>query len=113
MATKKDFTGINTGRATGGVASVIDKGTTKKGQQATASPEEAAERAATLNTQGRKGCKATRINMAFTPDNHDFIKTMAKIRGETMTEYTNRIIEQYREEHGEEYAKILEIRNML
>lgn len=67
-----------------------------KGQQTTASPEEAAERMAELRTQGRKGCKAVRINMAFTPDNHGFIKKMARISGMTMTEFTNSIIERYR-----------------
>ena len=112
MAAKKEFSNINTGRIAG-TPSTLDRGTSKKGQQATASPEEQAERAEALKTQGRKGCKATRINMAFTPENHDFIKTMAKIRGETMTEYTNYLIEQYRTEHGENYAKVLEIRDLL
>ena len=112
MATKKEFSNINTSRIAG-TPSTLDRGTSKKGQQATASPEEQADRAETLKTQGRKGCKATRINMAFTPDNHDFIKTMAKIRGETMTAYTNYIIKQYREEHSGDYEKVLKIRELL
>lgn len=97
MAAKKDFAGINTGR----VYNAIEQATSRKGQQGKASPQEAAERAASLQTQGRKGCKAIRINMAFTPDNHEFIKVMAKISGKTMTEFTNLVIERYRSEHPE------------
>ena len=92
MANKKDFAGMNTA-------------TSKKGQQGSASPQEAAERASNLKTQGRKGCKATRINMAFTPENHQFIKTMARISRRTMTEFTNLVIERYRTEHPEIYEQ--------
>ena len=94
---KKDFAGMNTGRVYG----AIEQATSKKGQQGTASPQEAQERAQDLKTQGRKGCKATRINMAFTPDNHEFIKLMARATGRTMTEFTNDVIAAYRKEHPE------------
>ena len=39
--------------------------------------------------------------MAFTPDNHEFIKVMSKISGNTMTEFTNLVVKRYREEHPE------------
>lgn len=94
---KKDFSKMSTDRVTSAIATA----TSAKGQQGTASKEEAAERAANLKTQGRKGCKATRINMAFTPENHEFIKLMAKATGRTMTELTNDIITAYRNEHPE------------
>lgn len=94
---KKDFGAINTGR----VYTAIETATSKKGQQGKASPQEQEERAANLKTQGRKGCKATRINMAFTPENHEFIKVMAKATGHTMTEMCNNIITAYRSEHPE------------
>lgn len=94
---KKDFSGVNTGR----VYEAIEQATSQKGQQGTASPQEAAERAENLKTQGRKGCKATRINMAFTPENHRFIKVMASASGHTMTEFTNMVITAYRNEHPE------------
>ena len=97
MASKKDFAAINTSRVT----SAIAQATGKKGQQTTASPEEAAARAADLQTQGRKGCKATRINMAFAPDNYEFIRVMAKATGHTMTQFTNIVIAAYRNEHPE------------
>jgi hypothetical protein len=54
--------------------------------------------------------------MAFTPPNHDFINTVSKIKGMTLTEFTNYIIAQYREEH-EEFCKkakeLLKAANML
>ena len=97
MAGKKDFAGMNTGR----VYENIEQATSKKGQQGKASPQEQAERAQNLKTQGRKGCKATRINMAFSPQNHEFIKVMAKASGRTMTEMCNDILTAYRNEHPE------------
>ena len=105
MAKGKDFTNINTGRANK-VYSNIETATSKRGQQGKASPQEAHDRANKLKTQGRKGCKAIRINMAFTPDNHQFIKVMAKISGQTMTEFTNLVIERYREEHPGIYEQV-------
>lgn len=101
MASKKDFAGMNTGRVYG----AIEQATSRKGQQGTASPQEAQERAAELRTQGRKGCKATRINMAFTPENHEFIKVMARLTGKTMTEFANLVVERYRTEHPELYEQ--------
>ena len=95
---KKDFTKIDTGSR---VFSAIEQATTTKGQQGTASPEELTARRAALQTQGRKGCKAIRINMAFTPENHEFIRVMAKASGHTMTEFANLVIEAYRREHPE------------
>ena len=109
MANQKDFTGMNTGRVYG----AIEQATSNKGQQGTASPQEQAERAAQLRTQGRNGCKAIRINMAFTPENHEFIKVMAKISGKTMTEFTNLVIERYRTEHPDIYEQAKEIINKL
>ena len=79
----------------------LDRSSSRKGQQATATAEEAAERAETLSTQGRKGCKAHRINMAFSSPNFEFIKVMAAASGHNMTEFTNLILDAYRAEHPE------------
>ncbi len=97
MAGKKDFAGMNTGRVSG----AISQATSNKGQQGTATAQEAEERMEALQTQGRKGVKAIRINMAFTPSNHEFIKVMAMASGKTMTEFTNLVIAAYRREHPE------------
>lgn len=109
MAKKKDFSGIPTdltgakpGRAIGGS---ISRGTSARGQQGTSTPEEAQERREALRTQGRKGVKAIRINMAFTPANHEFIKVLARATGRTMTELTNQVIAAYRNEHPEFMAQ--------
>lgn len=110
---KKDFSAMNTGRAETAESSAVmrklEQGASNKGQQGTVTQQEAAERAAALRTQGRKGCKAIRINMAFTPENHEFIKTMARISGKTMTEFANLCIEKYREEHPEIYEQAKQI----
>lgn len=100
--TQTDFDIIQTGRD---LNITTEQTTGKRGQQGTASLEEQAERAAELRTQGRKGCKATRINMAFTPENHEFIKIMSRIHGKTMTEFANLVIERYREEHPKTYEE--------
>ena len=89
---KRFFLYLNTG---GGA------GDHRHGQQAEAPPEEVAARRAALKTQGRKGAKAIRINLAFTPENHEFVKIMAKATGKTMTEFTNIVIAAYRREHPE------------
>lgn len=102
---KKDFSGVNTGRVYGALETAVSR----RGQQGTASPQEAAERAAELRTQGRKGCKAVRINMAFTPENHAYIKLMARLSGVTMTEYVNTVVERYREEHPGALDKAMEL----
>ncbi len=62
-----------------------------------------------LKTQGKKGMKAGRINMAFTPSNMDFIRVMAAIQGMSMTQYVNAIIAQERERNGAAYEAAKQI----
>ena len=45
-------------------------------------------------TQGRKGAKLPRINMAFTPQNLEYLRVMAGIRGQSVTRYVNALVEQ-------------------
>ena len=101
MAGKKNFAGIDTRAAGSSLHNAIEQATHKKGMQTEASPTERAERLESMRTRGRKGCKAIRINMAFTPSNHEFIQVMAKATGRTMTEFCNLIIKAYRHEHPE------------
>ena len=86
----------------------IEQATGGRGTQAEATPEELEQRQREMRTQGRKGCKMARINMAFTPENHEFIKKAARYKTMNLTEFMNHIIEQYREEHAEAYQRILE-----
>lgn len=48
-------------------------------------------------TQGKKGHKAPRINMAFTPENHEWLKTHSKQLGISATELANEAIKLVRE----------------
>ncbi len=101
-AKKKDFTTINTTSAAGrAVTETVTTATSKRGQQAAASPEEARERAENMNTQGRLGCKAFRINLAINPANYLFVRTCARRAGMTMTKLINEILAMYREQHPE------------
>lgn len=43
-------------------------------------------------TQGRKGHRAPRINMAFSPENHEWIKTRSRQLGMSATEFVNTIL---------------------
>ena len=47
-----------------------------------------------LQTQGRKGAKMPRINMAFTPQNLEYLRIMAGLRGQSVTRYVNALVEQ-------------------
>ena len=54
----------------------------------------------TPNTQGRKGEKLPRINMAFSPQNLEYLRVMVGIRGISITKYANTLIERDREQNG-------------
>ena len=64
-------------------------------------------------TMGRKGIKLPRINMAFSPEAHDYIKTMARVRGESITDFVNVIIADHMDRNKELYEKAKEFINML
>ena len=87
--------------------------TKNRKMQTPASREEADERMALMQTRGRKGVHLPRINMAFTPENHDFIKTMSAVTCQTMTEYLNDVIKQYREEYSQDYDEIIKMRERI
>lgn len=57
------------------------------------------------NTQGKKGMKADRMNMAFSHENFEYVRTMAGIHKMTMTKYINHLIEEDRERNAKLYAK--------
>ena len=54
-----------------------------------------------------------RINMAFSPELHDYISVMAQVSGMTMTQFVNRVLQQYKDAHNEVYLKAVEFRNSL
>lgn len=66
-----------------------------------------------LHTHGMKGVKLPRINLAFTPSNYEFVQTMARVRGETMTDFVNYIMAEAREKHADLYEKALAFRDLM
>ena len=96
---KKDFTTANTGR----VYSTITEATQEARKEYSA--QEAQEMREAGTTQGRKGCKAIRINMAFTPEVHEYIKVMARVRGESITDFTNYVFKQSMADNADLYEQ--------
>ena len=94
------------------IQAAINTGANRRGYQEPATPAEAAERASLMRTQGRKGCKLPRINMAFTPENYEYIRVLARITGKSMTEFTNCICDEYREKHHDLYDQAKNIIDM-
>ena len=77
--TKKNFKGINPAM-----------------QFITQPEQEAQDEQKAQLTQGRKGQKLQRINMAFQPDNLDYLQTISRIEGVSMTDYVNRLLQRDR-----------------
>lgn len=113
---KKDFTQANTGRAYNQMAEAIAEPEELEEQntqdthevQNPRTPytaEKVQEMREAGTTQGRKGCKAVRINMAFTPDIYEYIRTMARLRGESVTAFTNFVFRQSMEYNSELYER--------
>ena len=71
--------------------------------QDTQQEQEAYNAQDTPSTQGRKGAKLPRINMAFSPQNLEYLRVMSGIRGISITKYVNTLIEQDREKNAETY----------
>lgn len=113
---KKDFTNANTGR----VYDAIAEATAQDAQEVherkprrTYSDAETQDALDVLSTQGKKGMKAMRINMAFSPQLHSYIQTMSKVKGQTLTEFVNEVMLQHFEQNRETYEKAQElIRNL-
>lgn len=56
-------------------------------------------------TQGVKGQKALRINMAFSDENYDYIKHESRRRGLSCTQFVNEIIDAYKKSNkGYDYG---------
>ena len=129
---KKDFSKVNTGRVYDAIAAATaepeekttDKLTTVEAQEAqekqekrktrrTYNEQEAQEYLTSLKTSGRKGLSLKRINLAFAPDTYQYVQIMARVRGESMTDFVNIALRQHMEEHGDLYQRAQEFRNSL
>lgn len=72
-----------------------DKGETQE-QQVKQDTQEAPREQGTYKkhpTQGRKGQKLPRINMAFSNDNLEYLQIISRIEGVSITQYVNNLIE--------------------
>ena len=61
-------------------------------------------------TQGKKGAKLPRMNMAFSPENYEHIEIMSKMMGSNHTQYVNDLVAKDREEKKELVEHIKELR---
>lgn len=62
--------------------------------QAAQEPHEAGRKLG--STQGRKGEKLKRINIAFDDENYEYVRLESRRRGHSITKFINDILEQYR-----------------
>ena len=104
---KKDFTQVDNVIA----QATAPQGTHKPRKEYT--EQEAREIAETMQTTGKKGVKMPRINLAFRPAVYDYIVTMARVRGETLTEFCNLVLSEHMEQHRDVYEKAIEFKNSL
>lgn len=136
MAVKKDFTGMQAAAVFDAIAAATAEPETHEAaeMQETLDTQEVTEKQETqrkrkerktyteqearafmndMQSTGRKGLHLPRINLAFTPDVYDYIRTMSRAAGMNLTEFTNMIIQQHMEEHRDLYKKAIEFRNSL
>lgn len=113
---KKDFANVDTSSVYGTIAEATATETPEQKPHKARREYTAEERkkyTEELRTSGRKGLKLERINMAFTPENYEYIQVMARVTGMTMTAFVNWALKQHREDRGEIYEKAIEFRNSL
>ena len=121
MASKKDFSKVNTNRTYSAIAEATAEPEQQDTQQAQDTQDEQRkprreyteqEKQQFMNegkTRGRKDVKMPRINMAFKPEIHEFIRVMAQARGETVTQFTNHVFARYMEENRDMYERAKEM----
>lgn len=122
---KKDFSKVNTGRVYSTIAEAtaepeqaqeaqeIIEEQPKRKERRTYTEQEKAEILQSLHTAGRKGVRLPRINLAFSPEVHEYITTMSRARGETLTEFCNLVLREHMEKHRDLYERALEFRKSL
>ena len=119
---KKDFSGVNTRSVYNQIADATaepDQQDEQQAQEAQKKPrktytaDEKARIMAEGRTQGCKDVKLKRINMAFTPDVYDYIRTMARVRGESISTFTRYIFIRSMDENRELYEQAKAFRDSL
>ena len=106
---KKDFSKIKTGSVYDAIAEATAEPAPQpipRRKTGTAPTQEEIDLArAQGKTQGRAGVKALRINMAFSPEVHDYIRIMARVRGQTLTQFTEAVFRKSMEENAGIYEQ--------
>lgn len=119
MAGKKDFSTMNTAPVYNAIAAATQEADEQQQAQEVRKPtktysaQEAHEMMLAGTTQGRKGCKSARINMSFEPDIHEYIRIMARVRGQTVTQFTNAVFRKSMEDNKEIYEQAKAFRESL
>ena len=112
----KDFTKVNLEPVYSHISSVIgdpERPADQEGSQGdktykTYSPEETKEALDVRKTQGKRGMKSVRVNMAFDKPVHDYIRTMARAGGMTITDFTNLVFREHMKRNADKYKKASE-----
>lgn len=107
----KDLSKIKLPGAASAAGTAVKESIARSGSRSAPPAGEAEQfyRAQTMTTQGRKGCKQKRINMAFTPANYSFVQIMSKAHGVTMTKFVNNVLDEYREAHPDAYQQLQKV----
>lgn len=106
---KKDFTQVNTEP----VYDAISNATTAQKPRKTYTPEEAEELKASRKTQGRKGTKLPRVNLALSPQIYDYVKTVSTVCGMTITDFINGELQRSFERNRDVYDEAIAFRNKI
>jgi len=56
-------------------------------------------------TQGKKGQKLPRINMAFSPENLDYLQIISRIEGTSITNFVNQLVKKDRDRRADEVER--------
>lgn len=114
---KKDFSKVNTQDI---YSTQIEEATqetpaapAKRKERKTYTTQEAEEFLREGKTTGRKGLKQPRINVAFPTDLHEYITTMSRVRGESLTKFVQHVLYEHMEQHKDIYKKAIEFKNSL
>ena len=101
---KKNFDGLDLGPTYTDIENAAAEGTERKPRREY-TQFEAQALAMEGRTQGRKGASMPRFNISLTPQNAEFVRTMARISGTPVTQYIDTIITKYRQDNNEIYEK--------
>lgn len=115
---KKDFSSVNTSPVYKAIQEATEQlpGQLEIQQRKDRITYTEAERKAfteTGQTQGHKGTEKPRINLGLSGELYNYVKTMSRASGLTMTEFIATIIAQHKATRETEYKEILKIRNSL